>query len=157
MQTQPNWQEAIDLGSIQCGFESHRLYHGFESLHPSTQKLSTGANTVVLETGTRLLEFKATAALKQFIGFKQGNAASPGYSTYTSPQLRWIEHRISNPLVRGSNPFGGTIYEFSSVGQSIWLRTSRSGVRISQLVPCGLIQVRFRCIYKAFAPLIYNG
>ena len=57
----------------------------------------------------------------------------------------------------GSTPGRGTIYEFSSAGQSAWLRTSRSGVRISQLVPCGLTKVRFRCIYRAFAPLTYNG
>ena len=57
----------------------------------------------------------------------------------------------------GSTPGRGTTYEFSSVGQSNWLRTSRSGVRTSQLVPCGLTQVRFRCIYRAFAPLTYNG
>lgn len=65
------------------------------------------------QTGTRFLEFKVTATLKQFIGFKQGNAASPEYSTYMSPQLNGREQWISNPLVRGSSPFGDTIYGFS--------------------------------------------
>lgn len=105
MPLQLSWLEHLTLNQGVLGSSPRRGTMG--RLPPMYTKGTPCANTA---DGTRGLDF-----LPQLVRLKIGNAAKPGVFNLYVPVAQWIEHRISNPLVRGSSPFGDTIYGFSSM------------------------------------------